>query len=398
MIKITQPYVLLEENSAILESYIYIDNEKHKVWFKVDINFKDFLCYERSDAFVIAVLNFAMRYNHDIECEAPISEELFYNLDKYFIDALKQSNKHFYRTKIFAEISTEYLPCAGAVGTGISCGVDSLHSIASQTELKFIRHNITHLTFNNVGSHGEGNIAEKLYKERIEQSKKFAEEYGFVFVASNSNLADVIKQSHFKTHTYSSMFPVYCLQKLFSIFYYASGGYRYNEYTLIDSQNICSGAYENFSLPLFSIKNLRIYSEGEGMTRMTKLKHISDFKPSYKYLNVCLKTKKNCGKCEKCIRTLLGLDAIGVLEKYKEVFDVEYYYKNKQWYLKQMLLQIANNKHDYFEIYPFIKKQIYLSTIFCSLLPFLFIRINNKIPKGKFRNILKFLLRRSNAE
>lgn len=362
MIRIEQPKLTTDNETATLEVYINIDNKREKIWFQVEKKFEQYLCYERSDAFLIAVLNFAMRNKHDIVCEAPITEELYYNIDKYLIDAIASYNPHFYRTKIIAPIATDSLPCAGAVGTGISCGVDSLHALANQTNLKFKNHNITHLTFNNVGSHGEGNHAKQLYKERLSIPKKFAEEYGFEFVPSNSNLMDVIKQSHFKTHTYSSMFAVYCLQKLYSVYYYASSGYRYHEFTLIDKSYNSCGSYEILSLPLLSTKNLRIYSEGEGLSRLMKLKDVVNYPPSYKYLNVCLKESKNCGTCEKCVRTLLGIDALGKLDKYNEVFNIEYYKQHKQWYLKQLLRQMAMCKHDYFELYPYFKKEITLMT------------------------------------
>lgn len=360
MIRIETPQITSDSTTATLEVYINIDNKREKIWFKVEKKYEQYLCHERSDAFVIAILNFAMRNKHDIICDAPISEDLYYNIDKYLIDAISSYNPNFYRTKIEANIATDSLPCAGAIGTGISCGIDSLHAVACQTNLKFKKHNITHLAFNNVGSHGEGNHAKQLYSERLALPKKFAEEYGFEFVASDSNLMDVVPQNHFKSHTYSSMFAVYCLQKLYSIYYYASAGYRYHEFTLIDKECNSCGSYEMLSLPLLSTKNLRIYSEGEGMSRLMKLKDVVNYPPSYKYLNVCLKTSKNCGVCEKCVRTLLEIDALGQLEKYKDVFDIEYYKKHKQWYLTQMLIQRAQHKHDYFELYPYFKKEITL--------------------------------------
>lgn len=358
MIKIEQPQVVSSSDEARLETYVSINGKRSKIWFSVDKEYESYLCWERSDAYVIAVLNFAMRNGHDIECDAPLSEDLYYNLDKYLIDAIEQYNPNFYRPIIKAPISSDILPCAGAVGTGISCGVDSLHALASQSNLKFKQHNITHLTFNNVGSHGEGEKAQELFKDRLERPKKFAEEFGYKLVVSNSNLMDVIEQNHFKSHTYSSMFPVYCLQKLYSIYYYASAGYKYDEFTLIDKPSCSSGSYEMLSLPLLSTHNLRVYSEGEGMTRMTKLKKVVDYVPSYKYLNVCLMDGDNCGKCEKCVRTLLGIDALEKLESYSEVFDIEYYKTNKKWYLMQLLKQKAANKHDYFELYPYFKKEI----------------------------------------
>lgn len=226
MIKIGKPQVKSDASTATLFTDITIDGDSKEVWFKVDKKYGAYLCYERGDAFVIAVLNYAMRNHHDIVSEAPLTEDLYYNIDKYLVDAIAQYNSNFYRPQITAEVASEPLPCAGAVGTGISCGVDSLHALACQTSMKFKKHNITHLTFNNVGSHGEGERAEKLYHARLERPRRFAEEYGFEFVASDSNLQNVVEQNHFKSHTYSSMFAVYCLQKLYSVYYYASSGYK----------------------------------------------------------------------------------------------------------------------------------------------------------------------------
>ncbi|KKB49581.1 hypothetical protein [Parabacteroides gordonii] len=360
MIKIEKPQVRVDGTTATLSAYVTIDSVRKEVWFKVDKKYEEYLCDERGDAFVIAVLNFAMRNHYDIVSEAPLSEDLYYNIDKYLLDAIAQYNKDFYRPQITADVSSKSLPCAGAVGTGISCGVDSMHALASQTTMKFRKHNITHLTFNNVGSHGEGEKAENLYHVRLERPRRFAKEYGFEFVTSDSNLQDVIKQSHFKTHTYSSMFAVYCLQKLYSVYYYASSGYKYHEFRLYDMPGSSCGSYEMFSLPLLSTHNLRVYSEGEGMSRMTKLKSVVKYAPSYKYLNVCLEEGDNCGKCEKCVRTLLGIDALGVLEKYSKVFDIDYYREHKSWYLVQMLKRISDGKHDYFEMYPYFKNEITL--------------------------------------
>ena len=358
MIHFSKPYVVEVANKAILKCEVSIDNKKDTIWFSVDQKYGQYLCYERSDAFVIAVLNYAMRNNHDIMCDVPISEDLYYNIDKYLIDAIVRYNPSWYRPVIIADVDFEPLPCAGAVGTGISCGVDSLHALANQTALKFKRHNITHLTFNNVGSHGEGERAVNLYNARLERPREFAAEYGSEFVASNSNLQDVVEQSHFKTHTYSSLFAVYCLQKLYSVYYYASGGYKYDEFTLVDAPMSCSGTYEMLSLPFFSTKNMRIYSEGADMTRMEKLRRIVAYSPSYKYLNVCLHDGDNCNVCEKCVRTLLGIDALGALDKFKNVFDIDYYRKHKSWYLEEMLKRMFDGRHDYFEIYPYFKNEI----------------------------------------
>lgn len=396
MIKIGKPQVKSDASTATLFTDITIDGDSKEVWFKVGKKYGEYLCYERGDAFVIAVLNYAMRNHHDIVSEAPLTEDLYYNIDKYLVDAIAQYNSDFYRPQITAEVASEPLPCAGAVGTGISCGVDSLHALACQTSMKFKKHNITHLTFNNVGSHGEGERAEKLYHARLERPRRFAEEYGFEFVASDSNLQNVVEQNHFKSHTYSSMFAVYCLQKLYSVYYYASSGYKYHEFRLYDIPGSSCGSYEMLSLPLLSTHNLRIYSEGEGMSRMTKLKSVVKYAPSYKYLNVCLDDGDNCGKCEKCVRTLLGLDALGALDNYSPVFDIAYYRKHKKWYLQQMLIQMAHGKHDYFEMYPYFKNEITLG-MRIKVLPYTFESTLRKlIPRDSWLfKLLKKLKNRS---
>lgn len=347
-------------DKAILENNIAIDGDSRKLWFSVDEKYYDYLCDERADAYLVACLHYSMSNNHDIETEDPISEQLLFNINTYLIPALIENNPDYHFPDIKAEIAFEPLPNAGAVGTGISCGVDSLHAVSTKTGTEYKNLNITHLCFNNVGSHGEGEKARKLYLARLERPKKFAEEFGFEFVASDSNLMDVIEQNHFRTHTYSSMFPVLCLQKLYSTYFYASSGYKFNEFNLRHTNRSCCGSYELLSLPSFSTGTCHIMSDGMGSTRLMKLKEVINYRPSYKYLNVCLKEGDNCSRCEKCVRTLLGLDSLGALDKYTDVFDVEYYKSHRNWYLQQMLYRIKDKKHDYFEMYPYFKKDVTL--------------------------------------
>lgn len=395
MIEIGKPEVVHNGNKARLQAEFNIDGKIDTVWFEVDLQYGKYLCHERSDAFLIAVLNYAMREKHDIVLKSPVSEYLYYNIETYLIPGLVEYNKIFYRPNITADVATEKLDNAGAVGTGVSLGVDSLHSIASQTNSKYKGHNITHLTFNNVGSHGEGLRAQNLYSDRVKMVKQFAEEYNFELILSNSNLMDVIKQNHFKTHTYSSVFAVYCLQKLFSIFYYASAGHKYHEFTLADANNGPS-SYELLSLPVFSTPNLRIYSEGENMSRMDKIRKIVQYEPSYKYLNVCTDAAVNCNKCEKCTRTLLALDALNVLDKYNDVFDIEYYRKNRQKYLSKLVYYKTLKNKDYIETFHILKHEISLlswfegkSKVIITIIKMKFVKMISPRTKSYLKALLK---------
>jgi hypothetical protein len=88
---------------------------------------------------------------------------------------------------------------------------------------------------------------------------------------------------------------------------------------------------------LFSTSSLRIYSEGATTSRLSKTKKVTEYVPSYKYLNVCTETAENCNKCEKCIRTLFYLDYLGKLDNYNSVFDVDHYRKNVQKYYTKLV-------------------------------------------------------------
>lgn len=53
---------------------------------------------------------------------------------------------------------------------------------------------------------------------------------------------------------------------------------------------------------------------------------------------------KNCGKCFKCKRTLVCLDALGKLDEFADVFDIGYYREHRSDYLKWLILQSFNRK------------------------------------------------------
>ena len=381
MIKIGKPEIVEIGNKSRLQAVFNIDGKKSTVWFEVDNNYGKYLTFDRSDAFVIGVLNYAMRNGHDIECKAPLGEELYYQIDTYLIDAIYKGGSQLHRTKIYADIDSTKLESANAVGTGISCGIDSFHAISSHSNTKFKNHNITHLAFNNVGSHGEGERAVYLYNERKKLIEKFADEYNYKLVESNSNIHDVIPQNHLLTHTYTSCFAIYCLQKLYSIYYYSSSQ-TFNSFTLKDNQKKPSGYYDLLTLTMFSTKTLQIFSEGATMTRLEKTKRVALYEPSYKYLNVCTQSSQNCNQCEKCTRTLLALDAIGCLEKYNTVFDVEYYKKHKQNYLSKLIFYTLSKNASYIEIYPMLKSEIKLSSEIKGTLLFLRVKIISFIPQS----------------
>ena len=81
------------------------------------------------------------------------------------------------------------------------------------------------------------------------------------------------------------------------------------------------------------------------MSRIEKVRLISDFEQSYDWLLVCWLQIPNCGKCGKCIRTMLELDFVGKLERYRTCFDLDEYFKNRDKYLR---LIVRTKERDHF--------------------------------------------------
>ncbi|MGM0643872.1 MAG: hypothetical protein ACQETC_08870 [Thermodesulfobacteriota bacterium] len=70
--------------------------------------------------------------------------------------------------------------------------------------------------------------------------------------------------------------------------------------------------------PEYSSFDLAIRHRDVAWTRIDKIKLVSEWPVALSNMRVCLanvKDRLNCGKCEKCVRTMTGLVAAGALEK-----------------------------------------------------------------------------------
>lgn len=84
--------------------------------------------------------------------------------------------------------------------------------------------------------------------------------------------------------------------------------------------------------PLYSTSRTNIITNGDGLNRYEKLKSLISHDLVLDNLHVCIRGKDgsgqdevNCSYCEKCYRTMIALDLLGVLEKCK-LFDLKKYH------------------------------------------------------------------------
>ena len=124
------------------------------------------------------------------------------------------------------------------------------------------------------------------------------------------------------------------LEKLFKTYFYSSA-HDYNSFKFDDYSG---EKYTFFDAFCFSTDNTQIYLTGADSSRYEKTDYIADYELPQRKLLVCRNPYvidgkiKNCSKCSKCTRTMLDLDIYGKLDKFINIFDVEYYKNHKTYY------------------------------------------------------------------
>lgn len=234
------------------------------------------------DAFILVPLYLGMFYKEDLYIHGPVSKLFYRNIMNYlqrilcdFSDDLSRINVH---VEGFAQARGEQ----SIIGTGISCGVDSLTTIYNN----FIHEDDENFRINglflfNCGTHGDfGDKSEQLYFERYELNKSAACELGLPVYQVNSNL-------HAFTHTIASdpqagYFAIWsCVLSVARAVkkYYVSSAYSYSqilEFGRRKRNSDFSEFSESYSVPLIRTERLELISDGCQYERSMKIERIAD--------------------------------------------------------------------------------------------------------------------------
>lgn len=350
MISISSPSISKTEHSTTFAAEFNSGHTSQTLLFSIKQGGEEPLFDHRSDAFVVALLLYAMRNQHDIHFSAPLSERLFYQLEFHLIDFLFRifSNKGFYRTKLFGPTTSVRLSSKGFVGTGISCGVDSLTSFLRQSDQRLRSLKLTHLCLFDTGSHGRSTDEQyrSMKSKRTALASTFSAELGYPLILCESNVHDVLPDPYGFTHLFYNTSVVLALQNLFSTYYYASGSTVYD--FLFSTED--PAFYQPYLMQLLSTETTTFYMSESTMSRYDKIKFLSDSPVAKKYLNVCNASFVNCGRCNKCVRTLLTLDFLGCLNEFQGVFDLVDYRRNRERFLKYHFMMYLENNFVHREI------------------------------------------------
>ena len=319
---------------------ISIAEKQYELWY----DFQGYNCKlhkvpERFDAIAVLFLYYALRNGFDLVSEYPISEDLYYSLSRHVIPHIYATNKDkTEEISIHAPLISERLS-GSWIGSGVSCGVDSLAAIKEYTEeISLKDYQLTHLVYLKVGQHAEtlgynAEAEQKHFDEGLQNALGFSMAVGLPLIAGVSNYNDLVSDAFgyhnvIPTYTYRNLGSVMILQNHFSKYMYASSYGDINHFKVDVDGDIAY--YERWLIPMISIENIHFYSASRAMERMEKTHMLVDYPPSYDHLSVCWSGAENCGYCRKCVRTMMTLDLFGALDKFGKSFDVDYYYQRRR--------------------------------------------------------------------
>jgi hypothetical protein len=200
---------------------------------------------------------------------------------------------------------------------------------------------------------------ENSFYEKVRDLSEVSEELKLPLIAVNSNINDIYKDYEYPLllrYVFTTLSNVLALQKLIK------------SYTFATSFPVTVGKIEEeiggilgFIVPAIQTPNTEMLVAKPMMTRVEKTAYISQFVITHKYLDVCWgnqiknmynddyylrgKTKLNCGKCQKCLRTLLTLEIFGKINEFANIFELNEYYKYRNKYIVKVLSDEGDKRY-----------------------------------------------------
>ncbi|MDE5561720.1 MAG: hypothetical protein K2J00_08005 [Bacteroidaceae bacterium] len=342
---------------------VRIDGNIERLKTSYSANVVKYLDIDRSDAAVMGLLMFAIENQMDIESELPVSKTLYYKLIHHFIPGICTGN--IYRPCIIAEVIHDVVSRGDICATGISCGIDSLYTIMEHEKNVTDEFHLNHVAFLNAGAHhfGSRELIDVLYTGRRDLAIQFSKYSRLPLIEISTNLPEVLEKysyyNHVRYHTYMMLFCVLQIQSGISKYYY-SGGYPYGMFMcgMSGHPDLACSRYDLLTLWTATNSCIEFYSTGGSLSRFDKVRALAGNEYSERFLNVCITSVKNCGQCIKCKRTLLELDAAGIINRYCAVFDVDTYKKQRVKFIKEGYRGAVKGDVYLKELMPFFYKEL----------------------------------------
>jgi hypothetical protein len=329
-----------------------VDGDVKPFWIEVKGEYSSGLVVDRVDGFVVGLLGYALKYGHDIRCEAPITNVLKDSIAHDFIDVVCQHQPEIYHVRLIAPTITPIHKSNVVRATGLSCGVDCMYTVHNRMLDDGLGSRYFYMVDAHMQSRNQSEADKrKRFKPLLNNAEAFAAKLGIPLVVASTNWGPLLldKLTIENNTTYCNCFAALCMQNLFNIYYLASGGpirdfaVKYLKNGLFKTD--CSN-YDLLSLSAFSTPALKFIVDGLEK-RVDKIKTILSWSDCWDYLDVCEMHHDglmgngtfDCHKCMHTVNEIMAVGGIDGLHKFKKVFDVDYVISHRAEYLAYLICQ-----------------------------------------------------------
>ncbi|MEB0136930.1 hypothetical protein QN362_16460 [Actimicrobium sp. CCC2.4] len=372
------PVMSIGDGLTRISSNIEFPLGKEQLWYEVKSEYAHWISNETSDAFLVAILIYAMKNKFDVHVNGSISSKLFYNVNFYLMEIIRNLIPECSQVDISVDRLIRTNWGGVEVFTGFSAGVDSFCTVNEHLESNIpVEYRVTTLLLNNVGSHGQSIRDQDVFKERFARLEHVATKLDLPMFWINSNLDLVLKMDFQLTHTIRNVSVALLLQKGCSKYLYSSA-VHYTDGSVRGTHDM--GYADAVTLNLFSTETTECISSGGQYTRFRKTEIIADCLIAQKSLDVCVApqnaAKINCSTCWKCLRTQLSLEIVGKLAEYSDVFEIDKYRSMRFIFICNVLTSSASLS---IEIKLAMKKHGFAVPVRAKIVAFL---LSNKMIEG----------------
>lgn len=280
------------------------------VWFRVAERQRDWLAPGPEPA-VAALLFLAMALGEDIEVEQPVSPHFAYGFRQFVAHFQMWMPAQLARVKLRVPGFVPHRPAGGNVVSCFSGGVDSfvtLHDHLPPVALP--GHGLTHLLF---AGGFDVPLADRLYDELSSEFSILAAKHGLGFVGLSTNVRGLLDPHVPWVNSHGA-----CLAACALVL--GGGISRF----IIPSTNRQSLLFapcgsNPVTDPMLGTESLEVLHHGTHLSRIQKILAIADSADAREYLRVCWQNipgRRNCGRCVKCLKTMMPLEIAGVLHHF----------------------------------------------------------------------------------
>jgi hypothetical protein len=287
--------------SAVIESP---DRPRRRLWFSARLP-EGWSMSQASDAFVPVPLHQAMRLGVPLDVEGQVSPSLLANLEEYQAVQSRWHPRRFKRVQVVAEHERERTPGADGALLAFSGGVDSCFTALRHARGEAGRQTTALRAGVMVRGFDIPLEDPETFDAAFAKAEAILGSLGVPLVRMATNARQV-------EHAWNDMMAAAIASCLAAVEAPARTGLIPGEfaYHLVPAWGV-----HPLTDPLLSSAAFRIVHDGAGFTRMQKVAALAGWPEALRLLRVCwagAQLDRNCGRCSKCVRTVLAFRAAGL--------------------------------------------------------------------------------------